>query len=89
MLDECLVECLKVVGLGHKVGLAADLYNRAALAVGSYQRSDQTIVGAAVCLLGGAGKALLAEEIDSGFDIALCLYKGAFAVHKACASAGA
>ena len=70
---------LELLAAGDEVGLALELHDRADVAV-DLERHDALVV-VAVVALGAGGKALLAEELLGGVDVAAGLLERLLAVH--------
>ena len=74
---------LEIVGLGNEVGLAVDLEQNADFAAHMDIGINYTFGSYTGRLLGGRGKALLAEILHGLVHIAIGLNKRALAVHHA------
>ena len=74
--DDLVGEGLEVGVLGHEVGLAEQLDQRAAL------RGDQAVLGGALgATLGGLGRTGDAQDLDGGVEVAVGLGEGLLALH--------
>ena len=82
-------EVLELVGLGDEVGLAVDFDERAGHALGADVAVHDAFGGNAALLLGGGGKALLAQEVNRLFHIAIGGGERLFAIHHARAGTAA
>ena len=80
---------LELGGVGHEVGLAVDLDQRAGAALGADVAAHDALGGDAALLLGGLGQALLAQIVDGLLDVAFALGQGLLAIHHATAGAAA
>ncbi len=81
MHGDILQQLLEVVGAGHEVALAVHLEQHADLAAGVDVGSDCAFVGGAGGLLGGRGHALLAQDHNRFFHIALRFNQRGTAIH--------
>ena len=70
------------LGVGaHEVGLAGNLAESAGGSIIGNERAYGTLVGLAAGLLGGSGKAVLAEDVNSGIHVAVSLDERLLALH--------
>ncbi len=74
-------QALEVVGAGHEIALAVHFHQHADFASGVDVAGHRAFAGNASGLLGGGGHALLAENDDGAFHVALGLGEGVLAVH--------
>ena len=75
----------EIVGLCNKVGFAVDFDDDADAAFFANEAVNNTFCRNAGSLLCGCSKALLAQIVESLFNIAVTLFECLFAVHHACA----
>ena len=80
---ELVAELLEGVVAGDEVGLAVDLDEDADLAAVDDGLGDEAVLGLAAGLLGGAGLALLAKDVDGAVEVAAGFDERVLAVHEA------
>ena len=85
VLRNSVREILEVVGVGNEVGFAVDFDDDADAAFFTNEAVNNTFCRNAGSLLCGCSKALLAQIVESLFNIAVTLFECLFAVHHACA----
>ena len=82
MHGNILDERLELLVLGNEVGFAVHLDEHPDLAAGMDIGADGPLAGNAAGLLGGRGKSLLAEIVDSLFMVSTGFGQGPLAVHE-------